>query len=242
MPDLNTPPPVTQDQAVDILKIASAYDGRKPSELQATVWAADLTDGRVAVQDAAQAVRTWYRDNPDGYIKPGHVVAEARAVRREAVERQRTADHLALTAGRPAEGSPEAAGVLSRLTEVTRRTDAAGAAVLRRPESRPCRYSGGPGTPKCTGIVAFDAHAEMAACDTCGMNERRFASGYGLADRGFALDVVNARVVDRSSQAWHDQFDPDSRAAKIAHPSGDDGGDGMAWVPNEVSDPDGGSR
>jgi hypothetical protein len=72
----------TDDQAVDLLKLAAAYDNRQPSQMQATVWAADLSDAGVLPVDAAQAIRQHYRDRPDVYLKPGHVIAIAGEMRR----------------------------------------------------------------------------------------------------------------------------------------------------------------
>jgi hypothetical protein len=80
------PDRMTTDEAVEVLKIASAYDGRQPSVLQATVWAADLGDAGVDVTTAAQALRRFYLDRPDDYVKPGHVIAIARKAARERAE------------------------------------------------------------------------------------------------------------------------------------------------------------
>lgn len=92
---------ITPAVAVDILKVASAYDGRKPSELQAQVWAADLTDAGVSATDAAQAIRRHYTERPDVYVKPGHVIGLMRDKIAERQERERTARALAATADRP---------------------------------------------------------------------------------------------------------------------------------------------
>jgi hypothetical protein len=107
--------PVTPDQAAEVLKIASAYDGRKPSELQATVWAADLTDARVSTVDAAQAVRRHYTDRPDVYVKPGHVIAIVREANADREERERTRRMLD-SMPQVGSGPSKAGGELRRLT------------------------------------------------------------------------------------------------------------------------------
>jgi hypothetical protein len=110
--------PVTPDLAVEVLKVASAYDGRKPSVLQAQVWAADLTEHGVTVAEAAKAVRRFYTERPDDYVKPGHVIALTREAVSERREREHTRELLADDPTRPALGSPEAEAVKQRLRVV----------------------------------------------------------------------------------------------------------------------------
>lgn len=91
--------PMTPDEANNVLMVASAYDARKPSELSAGLWAADLNDAGVSATDAAQAVRQHYRDRPDTYVKPGHVIAIAREAARARADQEAT--RLALAGPRP---------------------------------------------------------------------------------------------------------------------------------------------
>lgn len=58
-------------EAVYVLAVCSSYDGRKPSTVDAQTWAYEL---REVERDAAvEAVREFYRHNPDDRIRPGHV-------------------------------------------------------------------------------------------------------------------------------------------------------------------------
>lgn len=110
------PDRITDDQATDVLKIASVYDGRKASELQSTVWAADLGDHGITAEEAARAVREHYTERPDVYVKPGHVIAIAREWVRARNERERTAEALAIEPDRPT--GAEAAAVHARLRRI----------------------------------------------------------------------------------------------------------------------------
>jgi hypothetical protein len=179
------PEPLRPVDAARILARAAAIDNRDPSAPADQMWAEALNAAGLSfadVRDCMAAVATHYGRSSDR-LMPAHVIEIVKAVRRQHAEQDRTAEHLALTAGRPAEGSPEARAVGRRLADVMARDDAARAAVLRQTESRPCRFSSGPGTRKCSGTVSFEAEAMMGDCDVCGMRERRFAPGYGMADR-----------------------------------------------------------
>jgi hypothetical protein len=63
---------VNIEEAGYVLAVAAAYDNRPPSQAVATTWAYDLKD--ITQADAIDAVREHYRNNPDVWIKPGHVV------------------------------------------------------------------------------------------------------------------------------------------------------------------------
>ena len=73
-------------EAFQLLTLASARDNRTVSQSVAAVWAADLE--RVALADAVEALTLHYRERPDVWLQPGHVVAGARRVR-ERRERER---------------------------------------------------------------------------------------------------------------------------------------------------------
>jgi hypothetical protein len=66
-------------EAMHVLAVAAAYDNRPPSQATATTWAYDLADIKQA--EAIDAVREHYRDHPDTWIKPGHVIAIVKRAR-----------------------------------------------------------------------------------------------------------------------------------------------------------------
>lgn len=79
-------------EAMHVLAVAAAYDNRPPSQATATTWAYDLADINQA--EAIDAVREHYRERPDTWIKPGHVIAivkRARSVGLANVSRVETA-------------------------------------------------------------------------------------------------------------------------------------------------------
>lgn len=76
--------PVDEVNAFWVLATASGYDEREASDMQARVWATALGVDRVTVAEAVGAVHRYYRDNPDGRIRPGHVTAYVLADRVEA--------------------------------------------------------------------------------------------------------------------------------------------------------------
>jgi hypothetical protein len=63
---------VNIEEAGYVLAVAAAYDNRPPSQAVAATWSYDLKD--IAQADAIDAVREHYRNNPDVWVKPGHVV------------------------------------------------------------------------------------------------------------------------------------------------------------------------
>lgn len=69
--------------ALRVLLVASAFDEREPSKIQASVWAEELTALGLDVDLAIEAVRRYYRENPDGRVRPGHLSRYAWQVRQE---------------------------------------------------------------------------------------------------------------------------------------------------------------
>lgn len=70
-------------EAVHVLAVCASYDGRKPSTVDAQTWAYELKS--VERDAAVDAVREFYRVNPDGRIKPGHVLDILKTARKDAV-------------------------------------------------------------------------------------------------------------------------------------------------------------
>lgn len=70
-------------EAVYVLAVCASYDGRKPSTVDAQTWAYELKN--VDRDAAVDAVREFYRINPDGRIKPGHVLDILKTARKDAV-------------------------------------------------------------------------------------------------------------------------------------------------------------
>lgn len=193
---------MTPDQANELLKVASVYDGRKPSELAADVWAADLSDAGVEPLDAAHAIRAHYRDQPDTWIKPGHVIALAREARRArtandaaqaaiaAYDRpdvvdprtvaprilQMLADARARVASRTAQAAQDAperpGGGHGHPVPVRTRRD-----VLSGPVRQACQndrdHAGG---DWCPGWLVFQPFDADAPCDTCGAHSGIYAN------------------------------------------------------------------
>lgn len=68
------------NEAMHVLAVCASYDNRVPSQATATAWAYDLAD--IGRDEAVAAVREHYRNRPDTWIKPGHVVDLVKARRR----------------------------------------------------------------------------------------------------------------------------------------------------------------
>lgn len=187
------PDPMAPDEALKILMVAAAYDGREPSELQAGLWAADLNDAGIPVVDAVQAVRQHYRDRPDTYLKPGHVIAIAREL--IADRTRNNAAQAAIDAyDNPNTVDPRtvAPRILQMLADARARVAARGAQAAQNATERP---GGPPGHPVplqgdrddlngprrracqndrdhaggdwCPGWIVFLPGDPDAACDTC---------------------------------------------------------------------------
>jgi hypothetical protein len=68
-----------EEEAFQLLTLASARDNRTVSQSIAKVWAGDLA--RVSLDDATAALTLHYQERPDVWLLPGHVIAAARRVR-----------------------------------------------------------------------------------------------------------------------------------------------------------------
>jgi len=75
---------MNEPEAFQLLTLASARDGRKVSAAVAKIWSEDLANIPIGVAEAA--VRIHFRES-DAWLKPSHVIANAKRVR-EAVERE----------------------------------------------------------------------------------------------------------------------------------------------------------
>jgi len=75
---------MNEREAFELLTLASARDGRKVSGSVAKVWADDLA--RIDLNVAVKAVKLHFQES-DAWLKPAHVIANAKRVR-EAVERE----------------------------------------------------------------------------------------------------------------------------------------------------------
>jgi hypothetical protein len=69
---------MNERETFGLLTIASARDGRKVSESVAKVWAEDLADIPIGIAEAA--VRLHFQES-DVWLKPFHVIANAKRVR-----------------------------------------------------------------------------------------------------------------------------------------------------------------
>ena len=78
---------MNEQEAWELLTLASARDNRTVSQSVAKVWAGDLE--WVAIDVAVDALTLHYRERPDVWLLPGHVIAGARRVllTRERAER-----------------------------------------------------------------------------------------------------------------------------------------------------------
>ena len=70
---------MNEQEAWQLLTLASARDNRTVSQSVAKVWAGDLE--RVALDEAVEALTLHYREQPDTWLQPGHVIAGAKRVR-----------------------------------------------------------------------------------------------------------------------------------------------------------------
>ena len=70
---------MNEQEAYKLLTLASARDNRSVSQFIAAVWATDLR--QVSFADAVDALTLFYQEQPNVWLKPGHVIADARRVR-----------------------------------------------------------------------------------------------------------------------------------------------------------------
>lgn len=109
--------------AADVLAVAAVHDNREPSEIAAREWALAFRAMGITAQEAAAAVRVFYIEHPDSWVKPGHlrpIVAAYRARHRE---------HSAV---RAAIEAPERDGVVPAERGVARIRQALAAARARQ--------------------------------------------------------------------------------------------------------------
>jgi hypothetical protein len=76
---------MNEQEVFKLLTLASARDNRTVSESVAKVWAVDLE--WVSFSDGVEALTLHYREQPDKWLQPGHVVAGARRAK-DARERE----------------------------------------------------------------------------------------------------------------------------------------------------------
>ena len=89
---------MNEPEAFQLLTLASARDNRTVSQSVAKVWALDLRN--VTLADAAEALTLHYRERPDVWLQPGHVVAGARRVRDRREREQRISGQRAIEPNR----------------------------------------------------------------------------------------------------------------------------------------------
>lgn len=83
-----------EPEAFQLLTLASARDNRTVSASVAKVWAGDLED--IDLEEAIEALTLHYKEQPDKWLQPGHVVAGVRRVRERRAREQRIANRPAL--------------------------------------------------------------------------------------------------------------------------------------------------
>lgn len=91
-------------EAKRLLQVIAAVDGRAVSDEVAGVWAGLLDD--VALPDALEAMKRFFRDHPDKRIAPGHVRAGALLVAQEIRDEERRARRKTITMWGFPEGDP----------------------------------------------------------------------------------------------------------------------------------------
>ena len=69
---------MNEQEAFALLTLASGRDNRTVSQAVAKIWAADLD--LVNFDDAEGALTLHYRERPDVWLQPGHVITGARRV------------------------------------------------------------------------------------------------------------------------------------------------------------------
>jgi hypothetical protein len=87
---------MNEREAVHVLAVCSSYDGRKPSTVDAQTWAYELK--AVDRDTAVEAVRRFYRINPDGRIRPGHVTEYVAELRKPGLAHSSRIENAAIVA------------------------------------------------------------------------------------------------------------------------------------------------
>lgn len=70
-----------EPEAFQLLTLASARDNRAVTPEVAAVWAEDLHD--VSAEEGRDALRAHYREKPDVWLMPGHIVEQVKRLRRD---------------------------------------------------------------------------------------------------------------------------------------------------------------
>lgn len=89
-----------EHEAFQLLTLASARDNRTVSQAVAKVWAGDLHD--VPLVAAVEALTVHYRERPDTWLLPGHVIAGVRKLQAERRRNNRIESQLQRMALPPA--------------------------------------------------------------------------------------------------------------------------------------------
>lgn len=87
---------MNEREAVHVLAVCSSYDGRKPSTVDAQTWAYELK--AVDRDTAVAAVRDFYRTDPGGRIRPGHVTQYVADLRKPGLSRSSRIENAAIVA------------------------------------------------------------------------------------------------------------------------------------------------
>lgn len=89
---------MNEPEAFQLLTLASARDNRTVSQSVAKVWAEDLE--RVALADAIEGLKIHYREQPEKWLQPGHVIAGARRAREARLRAEARANRKAIEPNR----------------------------------------------------------------------------------------------------------------------------------------------
>lgn len=104
---------MTEEEIINLLTIAAAFDNRKPSQGAVHAWADSADRGRWTFQEASEAIKDYYARTTDEkpWVMPSHITARIRVVRED--REMRTAA-LELTA-------PQDPRVIQAVDQVARR-------------------------------------------------------------------------------------------------------------------------
>jgi hypothetical protein len=143
---------VNRQDIIDILSVVRVVDHRTIGEVDVIVWFDTIGD--LAKDDALQAVRAHFREQPGVWLEPGHVVTGVRAIQRDRYDRQSEAER----AEREAICDAKVAGWAAELEAATAIPD----------DGKPIRYT----RPSTTNdpAVAARAAALKVSCPHCHAN------------------------------------------------------------------------
>lgn len=109
---------MTRDQIIDLLKVASAYDSRKPDSAQILAWSEAAGRAGWRFGNALNAIHEHYANSTDR-IMPGHVTALIRATSARPSDTP-VAEVLALPAAPPA-SAERRAELMAQVREIADR-------------------------------------------------------------------------------------------------------------------------